>query len=137
MYIMFNLTKSIHPWFKPTSRRLISVKASSYSEGYSTMKKDQQKKIVHSGGFKRDHDDSDFELNIKKKKSFYDCENEKWFPEQLNSGENYKDKIVDDRGDGNKLFTYKYGSSIWDPEKYKSKFTSYPSNIVVPLNEKK
>ncbi len=137
MYIMFNLTKSIHHLFKPTSCRLISVKATSYSEGYSTMKKDKQKKIVHSGGFKRDHDESDLELNIKKKKSFYDCENEKWFPEQLNSGENYKDKIVDDRGDGNKLFAYKYGSSIWDPEKYKSKFTSYPGKIVVPENEKK
>ena len=56
--------------------------------------------------------------NTKKKKSFYDCENEKWFSEQLNSGENYKDKIVDDRGNGSILFPYKYGNSFWDPHNY-------------------
>ena len=43
-------------------------------------------KIIHSGGFKRDHDDNET------KKSFFDCEDEKWFPEQLNSG----DKTVSD-----------------------------------------
>ena len=116
---------------KPCSLRLMTSEATQYNESYSTKKEEQHDKIIHSGGFKRDHNDKEI------KKSPFDCENEKWFSEQLNSGENYKDKIVDERGDGNKLFPYKYGSSIWDPEKYKSKFTSYPGKIVVPENKKK
>lgn len=92
--------------------RPISVKATEYTEGYSTKKEEQNDKIIHSGGFKRDHDDNET------KKSFFDCDDEKWFPEQLNSGENYKDKIIDNRGDGNVLFPYRYGNSFWDPHNY-------------------
>lgn len=108
---MNGIIRQLNLSIKNSITRQISVKASEYNEDYST-KKDEQSKIVHSGGFKRDHDDKET------KKSFYNCENEKWFPEQLNSGENYKDKIVDDRGNGRILFPYKYGNSFWDPHNY-------------------
>jgi hypothetical protein len=92
--------------------RTFRLMTSKYTLNYSTKKEEQHNEIIHSGGFKRDHDDKET------KKSFFDCENEKWFPEQLNSGENYQDKIVDDRGDGSKLFPYRYGNSFWDPHNY-------------------
>lgn len=97
--------------------RPISVKATTYNEGYST-KKEPQGKIVHSGGFKRDHDDSEIRLKVNKKKNPYDCENEKWFPEQLNSGETYRTNIVHEDGHGKNMFHPKYGNSFWDPHNY-------------------
>ena len=92
--------------------RPISVKATEYTEGYSTKKQEQNDKIIHSGGFKRDHDDNET------KKSFFDCEDEKWFPEQLNSGETYRTNIVHEDGHGKNMFHPKYGNSFWDPHNY-------------------
>ena len=115
---MNGIIRQLNLSIKKEIARPISVRATEYTEGYSTNKEEQNDKIIHSGGFKRDHDDSEIRLKVIKKKNPYDCENEKWFPEQLNSGENYKDKIIDNRGDGNVLFPYRYGNSFWDPHKY-------------------
>ncbi len=109
---MNSLIRLTQKGVKPSLLRLMTSKATDYNESYSTKKEEQHNKIIHSGGFKRDHDDNET------KKSFFDCEDEKWFPEQLNSGENYKDKIVDDRGNGTVLFPYRYGNSFWDPHNY-------------------
>ena len=63
--------------------RLLSSKSTSYplytvhSKQYNN---NEEKKNVHSGGFKRNHTDNEI-------RSVYDCENENWFSEQLNSGE--------------------------------------------------
>lgn len=115
---MNSLIRLTQKGVKPSLLRLMTSKATDYNESYSTKKEEKHGKIIHSGGFKRDHDDSEIKPKAKKKKSPFDCEDEKWFPEQLNSGENYKDKIIDDRGNGTVLFPYRYGNSFWDPHNY-------------------
>ena len=92
--------------------RLISSKATDYSESYSTEKEEESEKTIHSGGFKRDHDDSET------RKSVLDCKNEQWYPTQLNSNEDYKNMKLGNEGDGSKLFPYRYGNSFWDPHNY-------------------
>ena len=128
-----------------THRNFTCSKSTDYSEGYSTRSQKELKKpkkgfqrpppmygfkreVVPSDlsskpvnnkpltmyGFKREVVPSDF----KPKKNFYDCENEKWFPDQLNSGETWKDKIVHEDGHGKNMFHPKYGNSFWDPHNY-------------------
>ena len=99
--------------------RNFATKPTDYSECYAT------KKEVRKGfqrpppqyGFKREVVESDFEP-LKWQKNKYDCGDEKWFSEQLKSGETWRDNIVHEDGHGKNMFHPKYGNSFWDPHNY-------------------
>ena len=97
--------------FKKNTFRLISSKSTSYPS-YTVHSKqynnNEEKENVHSGGFKRNHTDNET-------RSEYNCENEKWFSKQLNSGEKYDvlNNIVNEDGYDSTLFPYKYGNSFY------------------------
>ena len=103
--------------------RNFTIKSTDFSEGYATKKVEEEKKKKGfqrpppQYGFKREVVESDFEP-VKWQKNKYDCEDEKWYSEQLSSNENYKDKIVHEEGHGKNMFFPKYGNSFWDPHNY-------------------
>jgi pyocin large subunit-like protein len=122
--IMNKLTATFSklPITKWTLRHL-TTKSTDFSEGYDT-KKEECKKTKKGFqrpppmyGFKREVVPSDFDIN-KPKKNNFNCENEKWFPEQLKSGETWRDNIVHEDGHGKNMFHPKYGNSFWDPHNY-------------------
>lgn len=106
---MNNLIRIPKLGLKNRSFRLMTSKATDYNESYATKKE----KTIHSGGFKRDHDDKET------KKAFFNCDDEKWFSTQLSSNEDYKNMKIGDEGNGSKLFPYRYGNSFWDADNYK------------------
>ena len=99
--------------------RNFATKPTDYSECYAT------KKEVRKGfqrpppqyGFKREVVESDFNT-LKWQKNKYDSGDEKWFSEQLKSGETWRDNIVHEDGHGKNMFHPKYGNSFWDPHNY-------------------
>ena len=109
-------------------RNVASSKTTDYSEGYSTNSEKEFKKPKKGFqrpppmyGFKREVVDSDFQpakLEKKLKKNNFDCEDEKWFSEQLSSSETWRDNIVHENGHGKNMFHPKYGNSFWDPHNY-------------------
>lgn len=111
-----------------THRNFACSKSTDYSEGYPTNSEEELKKTKKGFqrppsmyGFKREVVASDFQpkkLEKKLKKNKFDCENEKWFSEQLKSGEIWRDKIVHEDGHGKNMFHPKYGNSFWDPQNY-------------------
>jgi hypothetical protein len=122
---MNNLILMVKFGINKRSNRIFTTKATDYSESYSTAfpsytvhskqytrdNNKEKEKIVHSGGFKRNHDDTEI-------KSKLDSKNEQWYPTQLNSNEDYKNMKLGDEGNGSKIFPYKYGNSFWDPHNY-------------------
>ena len=95
---MNSLIRLTQKRIKTRSICLMTSKATDYNESYSTKKQEQPDKIIHSGGFKRDHDDNET------KKSFFNYDDEKWFSEQLSSGETYRTNIVHKNGYGKIMF---------------------------------
>jgi hypothetical protein len=125
--IMNKLTTQISrlPITKWTLRNFTS-KSTDYSEGYTTMPTQINKsEFPRKGfqrpppvyGFKREVVESDFEP-LKWQKNKYDSGDEKWFSEQLGSGETWRDNIVHEDGYGKNMFYPKYGNSFWDPHNY-------------------
>ena len=108
--IFQNIIQMTKVSFKEKKYRLISSKSTSYPS-YTVHSKqyNEEKEIIHSGGFKRNHTD-------RETRSVYDCENENWFSKQLSSEENYDElnNIVNEGGRGSKLFPYKYGNSFYE-----------------------